>query len=171
MYPDIGMGASTLIGFVNSSISSSTVAQPPASVCPTGNCTWPLYSSLGVCSIYVDVSSQVSRTFDYGTPEICIPEPVVMSGNYTNYSLPYGHSDVVVQGYNRMFNDSRDCSDIRSSKRQVGLGIVLQPNETYSFQKWDTLLASFAVLRPPDDYYNNEVAFENAKVTAIECAL
>jgi hypothetical protein len=54
--PDFGIVASINRGFYNSSIDSlDTVAFN----CPTGNCTWPTFASVAVCSSCKDVSKDI----------------------------------------------------------------------------------------------------------------
>ncbi|KAI9878887.1 MAG: hypothetical protein M1830_010243 [Pleopsidium flavum] len=55
--------------------------------CPTGNCTWPTFNSLGVCSKCVDMTDSV------GTRGACTVEDLLQT-NMTNttcaFSFPYG---------------------------------------------------------------------------------
>jgi hypothetical protein len=187
LYPDIGMGATSLVGFVNSSTSAASVEQAPPLICPTGNCTWPLYASLEICSSCADISSAVQKISEVGNPAVCSSGGGAGAGlsfsNMTNYTLQYGltHtrkvSNVTVDGFDGYTSIkgnpemSGDCSSLRSTKHQVAVGAVFQPNQTHSFQDYDMLLASFAILRPTDDYYNNNTAFEDNAVEATECAL
>ena len=55
--PDVGLSVAVIQGFSNLTQSRPTL---PAT-CETGNCIWPSYSSLGVCSSCFDISSQIIR--------------------------------------------------------------------------------------------------------------
>jgi hypothetical protein len=63
-------------------------------ICPTGNCTWTPYTSVGVCSKCVDTTSTVSKscsTYDYATS---YDDNGSIASNssiaYCNYTLPDG---------------------------------------------------------------------------------
>lgn len=59
--------------------------------CPTGNCTWPLYDSLGICSTCIDTSEKTSVTCESvdtsqcGLPNAIIP---VVSCLRCTYTMP-----------------------------------------------------------------------------------
>ncbi|KAI0545787.1 hypothetical protein F4679DRAFT_575870 [Xylaria curta] len=170
LYPDISISATLQIAVVNSSASSST--QPPGISCQTGNCTWPLYASLGMCNTCFDVTKQVNKEQSVGMPDesvfsSCYESTWAVSKNYTSYVLPYpGGRRIVLQNFNG-YMDQAAC-ELRS---RIGLSAAFQPSDTYNFKKSKTILASFAMLELSADYWNNETTLENATPKATECGL
>ncbi|KAI1739189.1 hypothetical protein F4680DRAFT_150149 [Xylaria scruposa] len=174
LYPEISILATLLIAMVNSSASGST--QPPGISCRTGNCTWPLYTSLGMCSTCFDITEQVTKEQDVGIPNeskfsSCFDSSSGLANNYinhyTSYVLPYpGGRRIILQNTNG-FVDQASCR-LRS---RVGLSAAFQPSDTYNFKNSQTLLASFALLELSSDYWNNDTTLEKATPKATECAL
>ncbi|KAF4467831.1 zinc-binding oxidoreductase [Fusarium albosuccineum] len=87
------------------------------------------------------------------------------------------HAGVVTVNGERV-SDNVNCfdlfPDIGCNKRdgiRTVLAVSFRPEETYSFQDWDTLLASFVVLHAQDEYWTNQILWEEASVQATECAL
>ncbi|KAI1752768.1 hypothetical protein F4782DRAFT_546401 [Xylaria castorea] len=160
LYPDIGISATLLIAVVNSSASSST--QPPSISCRTGNCTWPLYTSLGIFNKEQSLGMPDESVFSS-----CHDSSFTFTKNYTSYVVPYpGGRRVILQNFDGYVDDA-EC-ELRS---RVGLSAAFQPSDTYSFKKSQTLLASFALLELSTDYWNNETPIEKATPKATECAL
>lgn len=170
LYPDIGISATLLIAAVNSSASDST--QPPGISCRTGNCTWPLYTTLGMCNTCFDVTEQVVKEQSLGMPDesvfsSCHDSTLWVVENYTSYVLPYsGDRRVILQNFDG-YVDQADC-ELRS---RVGLSAAFQPSDTYRFKESQTLLASFALLELSTDYWDNLTTLEKATPKATECAL
>ncbi|KAI3332797.1 hypothetical protein F4824DRAFT_491364 [Ustulina deusta] len=170
LYPDIGISATLLIAAVNSSASDST--QPPGISCRTGNCTWPLYTTLGMCNTCFDVTEQVVKEQSLGMPDesvfsSCHDSTFWVVENYTSYVLPYsGDRRVILQNFDG-YVDQADC-ELRS---RVGLSAAFQPSDTYRFKESQTLLASFALLELSTDYWDNLTTLEKATPKATECAL
>lgn len=64
---DLAIKASFYNGMFNSAQPSLFAVQP---ACPTGNCTWPRFSSIGVCSRCTDTSSAITQIcIDEGAPQ------------------------------------------------------------------------------------------------------
>lgn len=169
MSPDISFGATAQIGFFNTSASRAT--QPSFLSCPSGNCTWPTYSSLGICASCADISSHILKEPGTGMPSGCDLASYTYVENITTYRirLPGGRQSVVLDAGNG--GPSKSCPEYRHLTHQVGVSIVFQPNDTISFQDSDTLLASFAVLQAPDDYWDNKTNWEDAAMVGTECAV
>lgn len=81
--------------------------------CPTGNCTWPIYTSLGVCSQCFDVSHQVDTSCStYNTWQIAqAHKPVLIPTYQCSYTLPNG----LRLGGRHNWNDSLFNSNISSA--------------------------------------------------------
>jgi hypothetical protein len=86
---------------------NGTRAEIPLS-CPTSNCTWPAYESLGVCSKCVDVTEQLdfaclTTTVDWISTLIGGPEnvPLYPNGTVCGWFLnATSNSPVLMSGYN-----------------------------------------------------------------------
>ncbi|KAI0465541.1 hypothetical protein F4859DRAFT_500519 [Xylaria cf. heliscus] len=169
-FSDIGISATLLIAVVNSSTSSS--AWPPGISCRTGNCTWPLYTTVGMCNTCFDITEQVVREHSLGFPDesvfsSCYDLTSTAVLNYTSHVLPYpGGRRVVLQNSNGYVGHA--ACKLRS---RLGLSAAFQPSDTYEFKNSQTLLASFAVLELSAGYWNNETILEKATPKATECAL
>ncbi|KAI0970343.1 hypothetical protein F4678DRAFT_473222 [Xylaria arbuscula] len=171
LYPDIGMTATLLIAAVNSS--SSDLTQPPGISCRTGNCTWPLYTTLGICNTCFDVTDQVIKKQGFGMPDedpfsSCQDTSFVVEENYTSYILPYPTDRrAILQNFNGYIHQSPFECELRS---RVGLSPAFRPLDTYKFKESRTLLASFALLELSDAYWNNLTTIEQSTPKATECA-
>lgn len=172
IYPDVGVSATSLMGFINSSI--ATPDQPPSVSCKTGNCTWSQFSTVGICSRCADVSEYIVPEHKLGFPS---ENPFTSShgsdatfvANYTSYVLPYyaGRRLLLefVDGY------IGNAPDSGGRIPRVDVVAVYRPNETYSFKDSGTLLASFGILSVDQAYWDNKTTWRDAKITATECAL
>ncbi|KAH8892719.1 hypothetical protein GQ53DRAFT_822236 [Thozetella sp. PMI_491] len=150
--PDIGFLLTSLSYFFNTS--TTKVHATPSPTCRTGNCTWGPYSSLGVCSACSDISQHISKNTTYlGTV----------------YFIPYdrGNAETDRNGGPRGY----DSVNISSITIPVPSRSTCQPEKTYSFQNWDTLLASFVFISGGMDWYQQTVPWENATLFGTECAL
>ncbi|RMJ10846.1 hypothetical protein CDV36_009539 [Fusarium kuroshium] len=166
MQPDIGLSLATKIGFVNASILRPV--HPPKLSCRTGNCTWPAFSTLGICSSCQDISYTVEKDFQpYGS---C---GSIHEHEMTNYSIRSSYGQGIsppallrASGY---LNESSKC--VEGDDPKIYSRVIFQPNDTHSFRDWDTLLASFAVLQAQEEYWSNKIKWNDTKVYATECAL
>ncbi|KAH7144313.1 hypothetical protein B0J13DRAFT_635348 [Dactylonectria estremocensis] len=165
VYPDMGMLFTVQMGFVNGSTSRTT--EPPGVSCPTGNCSWPAYSTLGLCSTCADISSHMKTKTGNGMDDRCHTSLVYWQ-NFTQYELPYGQNRTPV-AFHRGDGFSNSTLSCRNTKLEVG--VALRPNETYAFQNWNTLFASFAILHASNEYWDNKVRWEDDQVRATECGL
>lgn len=167
---DFGALSAVWEGFSNL---STTDKQKPAFTCSTGNCTWPPYASLAVCSACNDVSSHVasfngraqasnrtifstyygdqSDTIDYTTYEI--------KGQDLNMTEPNGFISEYLLG------------PYENRKVELVAQSTCNPSKTVSFRHLKTLIISFSMLRISPSYLNNSQKWENATITAEECAL
>ncbi|OTA92913.1 hypothetical protein M434DRAFT_386502 [Hypoxylon sp. CO27-5] len=170
IYPDIGLSTTSIFGFVNTSTTSSS--QPPLVYCRTGNCTWPTYSSIGICSRCLDISEYLVEERGIGIPDEsifskCYDSSSTFVTNYTTYAVSYSPARRALIQNTDGFARASSCLP----RTHIGLSVVFRPNETYRFKDSDTLLASFALVELEADYWNNQTAIEDAKARATECAL
>jgi hypothetical protein len=148
---DLAWSAAVLSGFANE---TSFQSAPPVS-CDTGNCTWPRFTSLAICSSCVDVTPHVSISLGNITdPAFQYTYPATM------YSLPHVS---FAYHYNQTLN-----GDI--SAPFMALNATAYPWETISYQDYTTLISSFAFLRAPDSFIQNKTRWNESSPTANECA-
>lgn len=164
-FPDISIMATAQIGFFN--MSAMRAAEPPGMTCQTGNCTWPAYSTLGMCSSCADISSHLNKKTVSGDFRECGAAISPTVSNYTQYDISYGQNETLFyRGRYGKYNERKDCTQTRTN-----LSISFRPQDTYSFQHVDTLLASFITLHVQSEYWDGEIPWEDAKVQATECAM
>ncbi|KAK7996496.1 N4-(beta-N-acetylglucosaminyl)-L-asparaginase [Apiospora arundinis] len=166
--PNIAMSASSIVGFVNSSTTNS--AKPPLITCQTGNCTWNAYSTLAFCSSCSDVSVHLKKQKTNATARFCGGGFSFTLHNGTNYTIPYGSSEIYYLRQNGIEEGGTRNLDCGYSSTVVGTTTV-DPRDTYSFQTWDTLIAAFVMLHPTDRYFRGEIPWENDAMSATECGL
>lgn len=90
---DLSMKAAIMSGVLTYGDDSPSLFQIPAQ-CPTGNCSWPYYRSLAVCSQCADLTDKLS---------------VQPANSSTNYTLPNGLSliqDPVAIGVSMIVNNT-----------------------------------------------------------------
>lgn len=170
LYPDVGILANFLTASINSS--SMSVTRPPGISCRTGNCTWPLYTTVGICNTCFDISEHVvtdrPESFpDESVSSSCHDASFAELVNHTRHVLPYtGTRRIVFENYDGFVSEA-PCT----FRSRVALSAAFQPSNTYKFKESQTLLVSFAVLELSADYWNNSTAFQKARPKATECAL
>ncbi|RAK81764.1 DUF3176 domain-containing protein [Aspergillus fijiensis CBS 313.89] len=123
--------------------------------CPTGNCTWPIVSSLAVCGRCTNVTADVTYTQDYDTAK----------SMWRNYTLPDGM---------RLANHLNSDEDVS----QMALLQASWANESYPNLKYPSLaqdpqngylmLAHFETISLTDPGYGDWTGNQSL---ATECAL
>ncbi|KAJ4172712.1 hypothetical protein NW754_002915 [Fusarium falciforme] len=153
------MQASILNGF---SRSPWEAAQEALVQCPTSNCTWDQFSTLGVCHRCEDLSSKLKRVEGFGKTLLTIHDVSygTQSVNATAFALPNGHFITNVDGcplhdylWNRCVNEQSlgIYSDKRYALTSFGTG---NPNKTNSMKDIDTLIWSMSFIYPDVKYLN-----------------
>jgi hypothetical protein len=160
--------------------------------CPTSNCTWDPFLTLGVCHRCNDVTAKLSRFvdgIDYANLADSIGASVGLSSNVspdsirrvsiTAYSLPNGHFIANGNGCS-LFNDSSACSaklegmgDSSTTLRtytttSFGTG---NPNKTNTMTDIDTLIWSMSVIYPDVKRLNRSSLWPDVPLQAMECAI
>lgn len=94
---DLSMEAAILNAL---SRSQDPLERQSLAVCPTGNCTWPTFSTLGVCHRCSNLTSQLQRVdgFDVFFRKMWSNYAEDTIGNATAYVLPKGHLLANVDG-------------------------------------------------------------------------
>jgi hypothetical protein len=143
--PDLGFTASVIQGFANTSQSSATVS----AVCGSGNCSWPAYNSIGVCSSCADISSRVSRKrrMKFNNPILRWSSEFIDSDDYTS-------DCIYVDGQgNECFLLSADGKSVSDN----------QTDSTYSTNpKHSTVFYNLTYYFPSVGFTNEESASLNA---------
>lgn len=111
MYPSVLDLAALAVkdGLLRKNVSPSEVM----GTCPTGNCTWEAYQSMGVCSDVIDVSPTIISTPRAGSEKDGIPP-----GN--DYSVP----------------ETIDNRPVNQEKKPSFSGTVLSSVEKYGDALW-----------------------------------
>ena len=65
----------------------------PPSTCPSGNCTYPHFESLGICSSCTDLTSHLNLTMFNSTPIVALPDYTFYFDYLDGYSAVTFHSD------------------------------------------------------------------------------
>ncbi|KAJ4247514.1 hypothetical protein NW762_013191 [Fusarium torreyae] len=164
------------------------LAREPLVQCPSGNCTWDQFNTLGVCHKCNNITSDLRRVKDFGDAFSAL-------GNYesdvssTAFSLSNGHFIANKDGcptYSDMFAgcDNEQSSSTNSEARYVmtsfGTG---NPNKTNSMKDIDTLIWSMSVIYPDVDWVNktspnymededsDSIKWPDVPLHAMECAV
>ncbi|RSL69285.1 hypothetical protein CEP53_002284 [Fusarium sp. AF-6] len=155
----LSMQASILNGF---SRSPWEAAQEALVQCPTSNCTWDQFATLGVCNRCEDLTSKLKRVDGFGETLLTIQD-VSYGGktiNATAFALPNGHFITNVDGcplHDYLWNQCQNeqplgiYSDKRYSMTTFGTG---NPNKTNAMKVIDTLIWSMSFIYPDVKYLN-----------------
>jgi hypothetical protein len=163
---DIGLIASIQSGFAG----SKSTSREPSFICETGNCTWPLHSSLAICSSCHDVSEHVTSAYHR---DLWFAGPSEDLLYYRLSTLELGNSD----------GDSGKVTSHRPLEL-LSLNATNLPSETLSFQDMETLIAAFSILKSNDTWlrfrwdidpgnpgFANPPLWADSRPEALECAL
>lgn len=142
---------------------------------PTGNCTWPEYESLAICSSCVDITDKLERhTTNIGLSALLAtdnPAARVTYGGNTAFRLPNGlfiendNGWVYTEDVNEGAND-----DIYGAVMMTTLGTG-NASKTVSMQDLDTQIWAMSMIRVTQDPTNSSGAWPDLPHSAMECAL
>jgi hypothetical protein len=162
--PDLGWIAATLDGFTN----VVSVRKDAFAYCQTGNCTWPTYRSLAVCSSCVDISSSiVEEECDIETTT----DPSVVG---TRYRLP-----TVSMAYGKSWRFSDSVGSRKFSDGTVGawfpptlaVNATAYPVDTVAFQHLKSPIITAIRMDAGDAFITKNAPWDQASPKATECAL
>lgn len=153
------MQASILNGF---SRSPWEATQEALVQCPTSNCTWDQFATLGVCYRCEDLSSKLKRVGGFGKTLLTIHDVSygTKSVKATAFALPNGHFIANVDGcplHDYVTNRCLDeqplgiYSDKTYALTSFGTG---NPNKTNSMKDINTLIWSMSFIYPDVKYLN-----------------
>ncbi|KAI2624425.1 hypothetical protein GGR54DRAFT_596471 [Hypoxylon sp. NC1633] len=163
--PDLGMLSSFNNGFYNS---SHSIKQTTSYSCPTANCTWPRFTSSGVCSACSDVTSYLRRYKQEGQDLATLRYSVEsVYGNFTINSLPRLNltnlSDINLQNGDDVILFSRTA--------RMAATAITDPQLTLSFQHLNTAITIVQVLKASTSSESGNLTWDETPVSATECAL
>lgn len=167
--PDFAMISAIYNGFRNDT-SWYQDEQVVSSVCTTGNCTWPPFTSAAVCSACNDISDQVSIDQRTGSNGSSIPAPgnIGLVGRYTAFILPYA----TLSNWDFAVYETPTGGKRRGTEATLlTANITFDALETTSFQDLQTMLISFIVMRPAEEWIQGKVTWNVSQPVATECAL
>ncbi|KAI1416841.1 hypothetical protein F5Y13DRAFT_204215 [Hypoxylon sp. FL1857] len=162
--PDLGIISSFNDGFYSSNDAKHTTAF----TCPTANCTWPIFTSLAICSACNDMTSRLKRRKAYGTNLGTLSTNTVqIGGNYTTIALP---------GLNITNLDSKVENPMKgqalfSISAYLTATRLTDSQSTLSFQHLDTMITAVDILKAAAGYETKQLRWDETPVSATECAL
>lgn len=163
-FPDFGLSAAVSNGF---DPSYHPLQQTVEYNCTTGNCTWPIYTSLALCSACNDISRYINKSAGYGDGD----EALLTDGNsptfvanYTSYEIPFASNLHImnVDGY---------CGVPCIDNELMTAKPTADASQTITFQNLTTMLLAVGMMQPNQSYGQNGSAWEDTSVQATECAL
>lgn len=151
---DFSMEAAILNGLAQS---KETVQQQSMAICPTGNCTWNAFPTLGVCHRCSNLTSQLKKVDHFGdffdvlydiSKEEEEPSHWSVIGNATAFALPNGHFLANVDGCDA---DDLTCRpNYMNRGEQDAYALTAYStgdwNKTVSLQDVNTLIQSMSVI-------------------------
>lgn len=179
---DFGALASIWSGF---STLGSVEAQKPSFSCSSGNCTWPPYASLAVCSACNDISKHIIKSAGKTNVSGEAVDDTLTVVNYVASFSPiavpsinttYTRYDIKELNMNISNIDSAGLAAIQGknlgfTSTELSAKATSRPSETLSFQDFKTLIVSFAMMEANQDFRENGHPWEDSSVSAQECAL
>ncbi|KAI0414990.1 hypothetical protein F5X98DRAFT_234993 [Xylaria grammica] len=177
MQADYGLTTSIYNGFYTSTVQSVQASF----ACPTGNCTFGSFTSLGVCSACVDVSAHLISDHRSGRiPGTAVGPPGHnMNHTYTSYTLP-GQSNLTISNYDGIRNTTDGVSDwigsgsvIFQSDTLSTIQATVSPQNTISFSNTtnSTTFVVFQIIQSRPDFLNNVSDWSTTLPMATECGL
>ncbi|KXH25926.1 hypothetical protein CSAL01_04480 [Colletotrichum salicis] len=135
--------------------------------CPTSNCTWDQFSSLGICHRCNDLTSDLKQVGGFGQAIIALANTTLAGYTVpgTAFVLPNGHFIANIDGcppYNGRYADCENeqplgvYSDDKYTTTSYGTGI---PSKTNSMKDIDTLLWSMSIIHPDMEALNKSSGF------------
>ncbi|KAK1531655.1 hypothetical protein CPAR01_11304 [Colletotrichum paranaense] len=135
--------------------------------CPTSNCTWDQFKSLGICHKCNDLTSELKQVGGFGQAIIALANTTLAGYKVpgTAFVLPNGHFIANIDGcppYNGRYAECENkqplgvYSDDKYTTTSFGTGI---PSKTNSMKDVDTLLWSMSIIHPDMEALNKSTGF------------
>lgn len=152
---DYGISTAVYTGLSDAMLASP--GQPSSFVCPSGNCTWPIFTSLAVCSACNDLAKDMKKSVGSGySDEISDMngDPLSVVGNYTRYAVPF-KTDLHIMNFDGLCSgDPCLNAELMTAKPTA------DPQQTIGFRNLSTMLLAVGVMRPNNSYGKQETAWE-----------
>ncbi|KAI1502035.1 hypothetical protein F5X99DRAFT_427659 [Biscogniauxia marginata] len=146
--PNLGLVSAFNNGFYNPS-----TTQPTLFYCPTTNFTWPITSSLAICSVCNNITDRLERRRQLGEPPNSLIEHSVQNLiNYRVYALP-------------LVNITKPSDTLVAATR------ITDSQLTVSFRSLSTMISAVQIIRYLDKNESYWLVPDEVAITAIECAL
>ncbi|KAI1369714.1 hypothetical protein F5Y08DRAFT_291184 [Xylaria arbuscula] len=158
-----GPGLELLITAYRGNSSSDSQTALPIFGCPTGNCTFGNFASIGVCSSCVDVSYKINSTLQYSTTKNKTSITAI-------YKLPYPNSAGVIS----VLSDNPFGNDTDGGQGPAYVADVsAYPERTWSFQETgnQTTIVVWSTLQYAIDHASTLSNWNTTAIRATECAL
>ncbi|KAI1775143.1 hypothetical protein F4818DRAFT_417964 [Hypoxylon cercidicola] len=156
--PDLGMLSSFNNGFYNS---SNNVGRTTSFICPTANCTWPVFTSLAVCSACSDVTSHLQRSVKFGSNLGTISSHIMtVEADYMAHSLPRLN-----------LTNANGAHRTNAGSAYMAATVITDPQLTISFNNLTTMITAVEVIKAVAGYESGELLWDDTPVSATECAL
>ncbi|KAF2148064.1 hypothetical protein K461DRAFT_298162 [Myriangium duriaei CBS 260.36] len=172
--PDFGIQAATYHGLQSNE--SLEVAQEITFSCSTGNCTWPVFASLAVCSECFDVSDQLRVYHNSSSYPVVAHILGQMGGlqgagaaapqSITTFGLDYVNASIDNANGGRMLSAGAARPIMKMTAKATG-----DPKLTVNFQQYESLLFAYTFIQADSAYLANQTSWEASHPTASECAL
>lgn len=195
-FMDTRMGLSTeaaILGAFTNGTSIIDIEERAFMSCPTNNCTWPTFDSLGVCHQCSNITSELKRVDNMGSMlnfmyEDINPEPLeddlYSKENGTAYALPNGHFLANVNGYPAPVSEGCHV-DVEDTFYNMTAYSTSNPNLTNTMKDGDSLIWSTSVIYSynlidetttledfdTDNHCRKTTAWPKSPVQAYECGL
>lgn len=164
-FPDFGLSAAVYEGF---SVSSALAIQRGADYgCPSGNCTWPIYTSLAVCSACSDLTTYINKSSGFGDGD----EALLTDGNSPTFEDNYTRYDIAFATNLHIMNVNGFCDYPCIDNELMTAKPTSDPRQTITFQNLTTMLLAVGIMEADNAYNQNRSAWEDTPITATECAL
>ncbi|KAK1974446.1 hypothetical protein LZ30DRAFT_408673 [Colletotrichum cereale] len=139
--------------------------------CPTSNCTWNQFNTVGICHRCNDVTSDLRRVEDFGDVIVAMVNVTYSSSTVpsTAFALSNGHFITNIDGcppYNGRFADCENSqplgiySDDRYITTSFGTAI---PKKTNSMKDMNALIWSMSIIHPDMEALNKSSGFTPGK--------
>jgi hypothetical protein len=163
-FPDFGLSAAVNYGF---SQSSNITQQNASHDCPSANCTWPIYTSLAVCSACADITNHITRSTGVGDGNEALlsdGNSPTSQGNYTRFDIPFA-SNLHIMGYDGFCGHPCMDTELMTAKPTA------DPRQTLTFQNLSTMLLSVGIMQADSSFAENKTRWKDTPIKATECAL
>lgn len=142
--------------------------------CSTGNCTWPVFTSLSVCSACHDVSDRVvvrgRNGSDLGNIKV---HGFHTEGHYITHALPYVNLTNLARA-TYVGLSGRGRAPIQAdmmAAAYMSAAALSNPGWTLTFGELNTMIVAVGLIRAEPAYANHSKPWNQTRSTATECAL